>query len=301
MPRSENGSDQPAHLPDRRWKEVEGLELGGRLLQRPRFRSKFLGQVRDLWVYLPPGYDDDESIRYPTLYLSDGQNLFDSRIAFGGRSWTVGETVDALVWAGTIRPPIIIGIGHAGKFRADEYTPTRDAKHGVGGGGGLYGRQVADEIKPRIDEWFRTDPSREATGIGGSSLGGLIALYIGAHWPGVFGRVLAMSPSIWWDKRHILKLIRRLPIDPRPRIWIDSGGREARGQLPDVRRLRKLLESKGWTEGVDLRHVEDPSARHEEPAWGARLPDALAFLYPPESRTSDIPSPVEEVPEAKVW
>ena len=284
-----------------KWKPVEGLELAGSLLERRRFRSKLLAPRREIWTYLPPGYEESGERRYPVLYLNDGQNLFDSRIGFGGRSWTVGETIDAMVAMGSIRPIIVVGIGHAGSHRADEYTPTRDTRHGAGGGAGLYGQLVVNELKPEIDETFQTDPARESTGIGGSSLGGLVSLYIGAHWPEVFGRVISMSPSIWWDKRHILKLIRRLPINPRPRIWLDSGGREGKGQLPDVRRMRKLLESKGWIEGIDLRHVEDPVARHEEPAWGKRLPEALAFLFPPESRPGDIPSPIEQAGSVEVW
>ncbi len=190
----------------------------------------------------------------------------------------MGETVDTLGDAGIITPPIVIGINNTGPLRMDEYTPTMDRKHHSGGGASMVGQMITRELKPRIDETFSTDARRESTGIGGSSLGALLSLYVGLEWGESFGRILAMSPSVWWDRRSILRRIRSLPARPSTKIWIDTGTNEATGQLPDVRRLDRVLRAKGWSD-EDLRLEVDEGAGHDEGAWAARLPAALEFLY----------------------
>lgn len=257
--------------------ELTHLPLQGKLLQIKRFRSRYLGTARDLFVYLPPGYD--EANRYPVLYLQDGQNLFDPALAFAGVHWRVGESVDQLVQDGSIRPIITVGIANTGPMRAHEYTPTMDRKHRAGGGGSMFGQMLVEELKPRIDVSFATDPAAEVTGIGGSSLGGLISLYVGLEWPEHFRRILAMSPSVWWDRRSILRRIRSLPEKPPTCLWIDTGTNEGTGQLPDVRRLDRVLRAKGWTDSELRLHVAE-GAGHDEGAWAHRFGDALRFLYP---------------------
>ncbi|MBW3671105.1 MAG: esterase [Acidobacteria bacterium] len=262
---------------------VDHLSLAGTLHRIARFRSRFLGTARDVLVYLPPGYS--ESQRYPTLYLQDGQNLFDPDTAFAGVHWRVGENLDSMIASRQIDPMIVVGIANTGPLRIHEYTPTMDRNHRAGGGASLLGQMIVNELKPRIDETFSTDPDRRATGIGGSSLGALLSLYVGLEWSDHFGLILAMSPSVWWDRRSILRRIRSLPEKPSTRLWVDTGTSEATGQLPDVRRLDHVLRSKGWSDR-DLRlHVEE-GAGHYEAAWGARLPAAIEFLYGGES---DIP------------
>lgn len=275
-------SPRPRRL---RFTAIDPLPLEGTLLRVKRFRSKFLGTSRDILIYLPPGYD--ETGKYQTLYLQDGQNLFDPTTAFAGRHWRVGETVDRLTAEVRIAPLIVIGIANAGSLRAHEYTPTLDRTHRTGGGASLFGRMLIEELKPRMDATFPTDPSASATGIGGSSLGALLSLFVGLEWSDHFAKILAMSPSVWWDRRSILRRIRSLPEKPEARLWIDTGSNEGAGQLPDVRRLYRVLRAKGWSD-ADLRlHIHD-GAGHDESSWAERFPEALTFLYPPAvyNRTS---------------
>ena len=63
-------------------------------------------------------------------------------------------------------------------MRIHEYTPTKDAKLG-GGLAGDYGRLIIEELKPLIDRTYRTRPDAAHTGLGGSSLGGLVTLHLG--------------------------------------------------------------------------------------------------------------------------
>jgi enterochelin esterase-like enzyme len=111
--------------------------------------------------------------------------------------------------------------------------------------------------------------------MGGSSLGGLATLMIARQFPGRLGRLLVMSPSVWWDDRVVLKRLRRVGFQPRPRVWLDIGRREGAKALADARALRSALV---WQTSA-LRYVEDPEGDHSERAWARRLPEALQWLY----------------------
>jgi predicted alpha/beta superfamily hydrolase len=253
-----------------------------RIRFHPRFASRYLSTPRDLVVYLPPGYDSG-AFRCPVLYLQDGQNLFDPHTAFGGQDWRVDVTADDLILRGTIEPLIVVGVYNAGVRRISEYTPTKDARRRKGGKGERYARMMAHELKPFIDREYRTRRSAAYSGVGGSSLGGLVSLETGLRYPRVFGRLAILSPSVWWDNRSILEMVRAYQFEVRPRIWLDSGTDE--GDAPhqtvaELELLRDALIEKGWREGVDLRCSVAHGAGHNEHAWAARFGDVLQYLFP---------------------
>jgi predicted alpha/beta superfamily hydrolase len=246
------------------------------------FHSNILGNDRDITIYLPPGYNDRDDVRYPVLYMHDGQNLFEAERAFiPGQHWRLGEAADEAIASRTARPMIIVGIDNTGASRIDEYTPTNDpARHG-GGKAKDYGRMIIEELKPIIDAKYRTLPNAPNTALGGSSLGGLATLYLGLTHPGVFGHLAVMSPSVWWHNRDILSDVESFASPERPRIWLDMGGREGVEGLNDARSLRDLLRRKGWRDGADFNYFEDRRADHSERAWAKRAPAVLEFLFPP--------------------
>lgn len=250
--------------------------------------SAALGDRRTVYVFLPPGYESDPAVRYPVLYMHDGQNLFDARTAFIGVEWRVDETVTRLVESGEIEPIIVVGVSNAGDRRVIEYTPVADARRG-GGGGQHYADFLVNELKPFIDSSYRTLPDAEHTGIMGSSLGGLISFFVAWTRPGVFSRVGAMSTSYAWADGQIIDFVSAQPAPRGLRVWIDIGTAEDRDDsdgdsVPDIialhRRMRDILVSKGLEPGRTLKYVEDEGARHDERAWAARLPAALRFLFP---------------------
>lgn len=263
------------------------------------FRSAHLPGERMITVYLPPGYESDTERRYPVLYLQDGQNLFEAQRAFvHGEIWHAHSTVRHLVEAREISPLILVGIDHAGEARIDEYTPTQDLRSRRGGKAKAYGRMLTEELKPLIDRRFRTLPDACHTGLGGSSLGGLLTLYLGFRLPHVFGRLAILSPSLWWDRKIMLQRLRANIHRRRPWIWLDIGTREGRlfnQTLKNTRMLRDELLERGWREGHNLRYFEDAGATHSERAWAHRLPEVLKFLYPPPGR----PGPCDD-PEIKL-
>jgi len=231
--------------------------------------ERFDFRDRQITVYLPPGYGDRA---YPVLYMQDGQNLFDDARAFGGRSWRLHEAADAAIGERKAAPMIIAAIDHLGDKRIDEYTPTRDARRNAGGGAEAYGRMLLEEIRPLIDRKYRTGHD---AAVGGSSLGGLVALHLGLT-SGAFRAVAAMSPSVWWDDRALL---RTRPTH-KASIWLDIGGREGAEAMEGARALRDWLLANGWNDAT-LRYHEDRRADHSERAWGARARTMLEFLFPP--------------------
>jgi predicted alpha/beta superfamily hydrolase len=253
----------------------------GSLRHYANVRSSFLPHAHDVVVSVPPGYDRERSRRYPVLYLHDGQNVFDEfPMSPFGVQWGVDTTARALAHAGIIEPLILVAIGNAGRDRIDEYTPTRDNAHDAGGLADRYGRMLVEEIKPLIDRDFRTLPDAMNTGVGGSSLGGLLSLHLGLTHPTVFGKLALLSPSVWWDDRWIVRHLAAFPAGDLPlRIWLDVGTGETR-MLKGSRLLYRTLVRRGWRPGVDLEYLEAPGALHDERSWGERTGLFLEFLFP---------------------
>ena len=255
--------------------------LTGLFRSHQNFTSKYVEPTHDVLVYLPPDYEDSPERCYPVLYLQDGQNIFDGATAFiPGQEWRVDETAEALIRGDEIEPLIIVGIYNAGAARMDEYTPTRDPKIGQGGKADQYGRMMIEELKPFIDSEYRTCTDASKTGLGGSSLGGLLTLHLGIRHPNVFGRLAVLSPSVWWDRRRIVREVQALREKTRSKIWLDIGTGEGKTATQNVRLLRDALEQKGWEHGVDLAYFEAEGADHSEGAWAARIDSILRFLYP---------------------
>lgn len=244
------------------------------------FHSRILPDDRAVMVYLPVEYLKDTERRFPVFYLHDGQNLFDGRTSYvAGKTWHAHSTADRLSEAGEIEPLILVGIANTGLRRMAEYTPTRDFKLG-GGEGRSYGRLLVEELMPLIERTYRTRHGAGNTGLGGSSLGGLISLYLGFEYPEVFGKVAAMSPSLWWDHRSILNYIEQASPKPSLRIWLDMGTAEGARHVRDTDLLNRLLLQRGWRNGVDLAYEKVEGAVHDEDAWAQRFGDVLRFLFP---------------------
>jgi len=261
-------------LPRRRAKDE------GRLRLHSRFPSSYLSTPRNIIVYLPPGYD--AAARYPVFYLQDGQNLFDPATAFDGRGWQADITADELILTGAVEPMLMVGVYNTGVRRISEYTPTRDPGRSKGGKGDRYAQMLARELKPFIEREYRARKSAPDTAVGGSSLGALVSLEAGLLYPRVFGKLAVMSPSVWWDRRSILEMVRAYEANVRPRIWLDTGteeGESSQQVAADAQLLRDALVERGWREGTDLRYTEFAGAGHNEQAWGGRFGEVLRYFF----------------------
>jgi enterochelin esterase-like enzyme len=248
------------------------------------FTSRFLQGERDVSVYVPPGYEEQTERQYPLLILQDGQNLFDPETSFiRGKTWRVAESADDAIDAGEVEPLVIAGVANAGERRLAEYTPSRDMKLG-GGDGGQYALMVTRELLPFLRTNYRLRSGPADTGIGGSSLGALVSLWIGLRHADIFGKLAVLSPSVWWNHRYILAYLNDVApqLVRRPRIWLDVGDQEGRRTLADARALDARLRALGWREDVDLHFEEVAGGTHDEASWAERVRPMLRFLFPAE-------------------
>ena len=177
----------------------------------------------------------------------------------------------------------VFGTGYTLYFDTDHsgrITGVTARQRPEGGWGDRYGRFLVDQVKPFVDQTYRTHPAREHTFLGGSSLGGLISMYLGLEHKDTFSGVLVVSPSVWWDDRFILRRVEAQGEDPQLRIWLDMGGDEGQRMVEDARSLARLLNAKGWQQS-EIRFVEVDGAGHSEQAWAARADDMLLYLFGP--------------------
>jgi predicted alpha/beta superfamily hydrolase len=241
----------------------------------------------DVWVYVPPGFSETDPWRYPTLYLHDGQNVFDEKSAAFGVEWGVDEAAERLISQRKMKGVIIVAVANT-PSRMAHYTPFADSEMG-GGQGAAYSTFLLEELKPWIDKTYPTSRRAGDTAIAGSSLGGLSALYVGFSNPDVFGMVAALSPSLWWGERGLITRLASHQGERPSKVWVDMGSEESDtdandNQVPDViddlRTLRAVLLSLGYRVDQDLFYREVAGATHDEASWAGRIEEVLQTLYP---------------------
>lgn len=283
-------------------RDVHVLDVG-------QFGLSTLGVAFPVQVHLPPDYEKSGQ-RYPLLYMLDGQNSFDCATAFLGRAWDADKTHDRLLMQGRIRPFVIASVWSVpvalaspppsrGYSREELYSPVAEPMlGGVGGQLGLFERLLFEEIEPRLRRDFRLLDGHEHTGVLGSSLGGLAAVNLALRNPGRFGCAAAMSPALYWADRCTLRAAQQ-PASARQRVWLDIGadedviefegkplrlselpGFEHPGGKSGEQDIQELAQALG-RHGHEVRTLVAPGGRHDEPSWGRRLPEVLAWLFPP--------------------
>ena len=278
--------DQREYVAD--WK---GSGVLGRLVYWTDVKSAYLGPTRNVEIWLPPGYDQDTATRYPVLYMSDGQNLFDPRMSYGGIDWHVDSVVMDLVKRKVIPPIIVVGVWNSAQ-RFPEYSPWHDAPK--------YAQFLIDELMPRVNREFRTLTGPEHTAHMGSSMGGLLGFYLVTHHPEAFGACACMSTHFPLSPAVAKQVFPSGPSEATPdttpylvkdiaaglkaprgaRYWFDRGtlGLDS-AYGPTYAAARQWLLSQGRMEGKDFVVRTYPGATHNEASWRARLADPLTFLF----------------------
>jgi enterochelin esterase-like enzyme len=221
-------------------------------------------RTHPLRIFLPPGYYENTLQTYPVLYMQDGQNLFFGEEAFAGQHWQVQDTMTVLDSMSLVRKAIVVGI-HP-RDRLVDYT--RDGYE-------AYGRFLVEDLKPWVDASYRTRPAAADTAVMGSSLGGVVSLYLAWQWPDVFGNVACMSSTFGYRD----DLEERIRSEPRRnlRIYLDSGW--PADNYEATRSLRNTLVRRGYRLGRDLLYLAFPKARHDEAAWAMRAHIPFQLLF----------------------
>ena len=226
---------------------------------------------RRAYIYLPESYDEEPDRRYPVMYMFDGHNVFFDEDATFGKSWGMNDYMER-----TGKQLIIVGVecNHQGNCRLSEYSPVtfENAELGkIRGRGSTTMNWMVNELKPYIDEHFRTLPDREHTFIGGSSMGGLMSLYALLQYNDTYSRAAALSPSIWVAPDKLSGLVGRAKLAPGTVLYMDYGSREM-GNHDGIRREFSNLSGKLMTRGIHLTSRIVPGGTHSEASWEKQLP-----------------------------
>lgn len=215
--------------------------------------------------YYPPGYYENPLQRFPVLYMHDGQNLFFPQEAYLGDDWKVDETMNVLDAMNVVRRCIVVGVYP--KERESEYTaPGYEA----------YGRFMVEAVKEAaIDRHLRTRVGPESTAVMGSSLGGVVSLFLAWQWPQVFGMAACMSSTFTWRDN----LMERIRTEPKRdiRVYLDSGGPGDNYEV--TASMRDLLLQRGFEQGRDLLYLAFPEALHSERYWAMRSHIPYQFFF----------------------
>jgi iron(III)-enterobactin esterase len=246
---------------------TEGFHpANGRLRLLPAVHSQALNNTREVYVFLPPGYDQ-AGTHYPTLYFQDGnESIVRSQM---------DQVVRDQILSGQVEPLIAIFIALPSQNdRFDEYTFNTP-----GSRGDLYASFVSDELVPLIDQEFRTIKEASARGLIGASLGGLISFHIGYERADIFRLIGGQSSSFFWDNNAMIARIQSGPAKAL-KFYLDAGNPDGAcgGDNCEVtRQMKQVLDGRGYVS----RHVEQLGAVHDWFYWNERLPGALQFLFPP--------------------
>lgn len=235
-------------------------------------------EERRAYIYLPDALEDDPDQRYPVLYMFDGHNVFFDEHATYGKSWGLGEYLDAQ------ETPLIVAAVECNHSpdngRLSEYSPFsfQDREFGrVTGRGRTTMEWWVNEFKPFIDENFPTLPGRETTFIAGSSMGGLMSLYALMEYNHVFSRAAALSPSLWCAPNRVEQLIRQADIRRDTVLYMDYGSREL-GNRQRMRRQFARTAELLLEKGVLLNCRIVPGGDHSEASWERQIPFFLETL-----------------------
>lgn len=277
--------------------------IDGSIVNYKAFPSELI-RPRPVDVWLPEGYDPASSERYPVIYMHDGQFLFhQSSSPFAGMDWfwDVDRAITRLIQNDEIRPAIVVSVWMSQWLkgaRGAEYMPQKPVtdevwellkqqgnNFSVEEGGEVmssdnYLKFLVDELKPFVDENYRTLTDRDNTFVIGSSMGGLISAYAISEYPEVFGGAACMSTHwtigegvvIEWFDNH-------WPAAGAQRVYFDYGTETLDAAYePYQKQMDEVMHKYGYTDGHDWITRRFEGADHSPRAWRERLHIPLKFL-----------------------
>lgn len=235
------------------------------------FEIPQLNTTRKVWALLPHDYDYSKE-SYPVMYLQDAQNLFNENSGYG--NWQIDKKL-AVMSEYNVGKIIVIAVEHAEEDRLKEYNVGKTV---LGKGQGKkYIKFLVETLKPYVDSNFRTKKEREFTGIGGSSMGGLISIFSGLRHPDIFGKLMIFSPSLWVVPKMELKTYEN---SEATKIYLYAGGEESETMIEHVETFKnKMLESEFVADKMKINLSINKLGKHNETYWSDEFPKAIEWLF----------------------
>ncbi len=238
----------------------------GNIYYHKNFYSSLLNNKRDVFVWMPAGFDISGLKRFPVLYMHDGQNLVNPKTSFAGIDWQVDETITRMIKEGIIEEIIVVGINNTAD-RLEEYS--NSAK------GNLYLRFIIEELMPFIDNNYPVLKEKENRAIMGSSMGGLSSFLMLWKYPDVFSKAACLSSSFYYDNFDAIHLVKNTKNKKTIKIYIDHGEDGIEGS----QKMFAALTKNGYLLGKDFDYYYAPGKKHNEQSWAERLERPLRFLF----------------------
>lgn len=235
------------------------------------FEIPQLNTTRKVWALLPHDYDYSKE-SYPVMYLQDAQNLFNENSGYG--NWQIDKKL-AVMSEYNVGKIIVIAVEHAEEDRLKEYNVGKTI---LGKGQGKkYIKFLVETLKPYVDSNYRTKKEREFTGIGGSSMGGLISIFSGLRHPDIFGKLMVFSPSLWVVPKMELNTYEN---SEATKIYLYAGGEESETMIEHVETFKnKMLESEFVADKMKINLSINKLGKHNEIYWSDEFPKAIEWLF----------------------
>jgi predicted alpha/beta superfamily hydrolase len=258
------------------------------VISQPQIVTQFVNSTatnipsRTVRIYLPRGYQQNTGKRYPVVYLHDGQNVFDPGGSFG--SWSADATATCEIAQGRMREAILVGVNNS-VSRTAEYQPPNDSNGGTQGRADAYASFLINNVRPYVDATYRTlnDPKNTITL--GSSMGGLVSLYLGREFS-VFGKIGVFSPALWISPNYVATVNAgsKKPL----RVYLDFGTAEPESDWNNALAMYDVHLAQGYSANADVTFVGGCGDGHNEAAWKTRLPQALHYLLPAREEPAEL-------------
>lgn len=279
--------------------------LSGQLVRHTAFASKYV-TARNVDVWLPDSYDGIAP--FDVLYMHDGQMLYDSNTTWNKTDWQVDETLTKLMAEKKIRPCIVVGVWNGGVTRHPDYFPQKPfesmslierdtvtaqlqragrTKEIFQPNSDNYLKFLVEELKPFIDNTYKTNTGRAGTFVAGSSMGGLISMYaiceypevfggaacLSTHWPGVFTVDNNPVPAAFFNY-----LKKYLPSPANHKIYFDYGNQTLDALYPPLQQQADaIMQARGY-DSKNWKTVFFKGQDHSERAWASRFDIPMLFL-----------------------
>jgi enterochelin esterase-like enzyme len=242
---------------------------------RPRY-GKITG--RPVYVYLPEAAEEDRRRKFPVIYCQDGQNIWDDPHAcFGHGGWFLNRICDELTDLGKMEPVILVGIPNSDE-RYRDFMPRRSFQEVLDH---PYANFVCDVVRPCVEKHFPAKRGRQHAALMGSSLGGLVSVWMAHKLAETFGKVACLSGAFQCRDRQGKSFLDLLGLmdHQKLQVYLDCGTVD--DGLAWSKKIAAMYRARGWRDEVDLAFHVEKGAEHNEACWRDRVWRALEFLFPP--------------------